>query len=537
MSARATVMVLLALSAGYAHAEHCPDVRAEAAEITALRDSNPAAGIARGEQALAALVEGGHECSREAAWLHAAIGSNLNILGRNAEAAREFERGLDGLGDLADDELRATLHRGAGLAHYDIGDFPTALEHYLEALAASEAAGDVIGAAKTAGNIGILHVTTGSLDHAKTFHDRALAGFEAADFKPGIAGTLINLGALAAKFASAAADAGDADAERRHNADLGAYNERALALFEELGNARGVAYAASNVGLAYDRLGEHEAGLDFHERSLAARRAVGDKLGIVNSLTYLGSSLMALGRHSEADARFAEASALLPEGNPRLALTVYEPWAELEAARGDFAAALNRHQVVDDLRAEIAAEDRDKRVAEIQARFDSAQQQRRIEALQAAQTLTEATVARQRTLLALSLAALVLLLLLLAVGAGWTRARRRYAADMARAARTDELTGLANRREARERILYETRRSRRSGRPFTVALLDIDGFKAINDSHGHEVGDRVLRDVARRLKTMLRRQDTLARWGGDELLVLLPETAEAGGADRRSALT
>src|SRR5690606_37876333 len=118
------------------------------------------------------------------------------------------------------------------------------------------------------------------------------------------------------------------------------------------------------------------------------------------------------------------------------------------------------------------------------------EQERRIESLQAAQALAEATVARQRTLLALSLAALVLLLLLLAVGAGWTRTRRRYAADMARAARTDELTGLANRREVRERILYETRRSRRSGRPFTIALFDIDGFKAVNDTYGHETGDR-----------------------------------------------
>ena len=527
---RCALALVAALQAAPALAEHCPETRAAAERITALRDSDPAAGIEQGEAALAALENGGHPCPAEAARLHAAIGSNLNIMGRNAEAAAQFADALTQLEDVDNPELRATLHRGAGLALYDLGDFPAALVHYLDALAASEAAGDVVGAAKTAGNIGILHVTTGSLDRAQAFHERALAGFEAAGFQPGVAGTLVNLGALAAKLAAAADDAGDADAARRHNAALRAYNERALALFEELGNPRGVAYAASNVGLALDRLGEHGAGLSFHERSLAARRAIGDEFGIINSLTSLGASLTALRRFAEADARLAEAAALLPDSNPRLALTVHEPWAALEAARGDPAAALARHEIVDALRSEIADADRNERVAEIQARYDSVQQQQRIDDLQYEQTVTRLRLERQRAWLVTGAFVVVLLLAIVAGLVAWQRVSRRHASALERAARTDELTGLANRRDVRERIGYEIRRSRRSGRPFSVALLDIDGFKAVNDAFGHAAGDRGLIEIARRIEPALRRQDTLARWGGDELLVLMPETGERGAA-------
>ncbi|MBP7738501.1 MAG: diguanylate cyclase [Spirochaetes bacterium] len=91
-------------------------------------------------------------------------------------------------------------------------------------------------------------------------------------------------------------------------------------------------------------------------------------------------------------------------------------------------------------------------------------------------------------------------------------------------ARMDPLTGLANRRFLLERLEQETARSRRTGRPLSIAMVDVDNFKIINDSHGHECGDLILKQVARTMKDSIRKEDMVARWGGEEFLLLFVET-------------
>ena len=91
-------------------------------------------------------------------------------------------------------------------------------------------------------------------------------------------------------------------------------------------------------------------------------------------------------------------------------------------------------------------------------------------------------------------------------------------------ARHDALIGLPNRMAANERLHGEFLLLKRSHPPYALLLLDIDHFKQVNDSLGHEAGDRVLRGVAQRLRASLRDSDFLARWGGEEFLALLPAT-------------
>ena len=88
----------------------------------------------------------------------------------------------------------------------------------------------------------------------------------------------------------------------------------------------------------------------------------------------------------------------------------------------------------------------------------------------------------------------------------------------------DVLTGLPNRRLLVDKVKEETARSHRTHQPFTVAMLDLDDFKAVNDAFGHEAGDLMLVHVAKTLKQHLRESDTCGRWGGEEFLLLLPET-------------
>ncbi len=96
---------------------------------------------------------------------------------------------------------------------------------------------------------------------------------------------------------------------------------------------------------------------------------------------------------------------------------------------------------------------------------------------------------------------------------------------------TDSLTGLANRRALDIRLTAEVNRSIRSKAPLTIILLDLDNFKLVNDTYGHQVGDEILRSIAAILATRIRGQDLATRYGGEEFMLILPDTNITGAID------
>ncbi|RTI54456.1 GGDEF domain-containing protein [Thermus scotoductus] len=89
---------------------------------------------------------------------------------------------------------------------------------------------------------------------------------------------------------------------------------------------------------------------------------------------------------------------------------------------------------------------------------------------------------------------------------------------------TDPLTGLPNRRALEMAMEREAARVERGERPFSLVLVDLDDFKRVNDTHGHQVGDRILKEVAQYLVAHVRQGDLVGRWGGEEFAVILPRT-------------
>lgn len=100
--------------------------------------------------------------------------------------------------------------------------------------------------------------------------------------------------------------------------------------------------------------------------------------------------------------------------------------------------------------------------------------------------------------------------------------------EVARMADTDSLTGLANRRSLTKSLAREVARSERTGEPLSLAVLDIDHFKRINDTFGHLAGDEVLRTVAQAMAAHVRDVDIVARYGGEEFAVVLPNCSSEG---------
>lgn len=161
------------------------------------------------------------------------------------------------------------------------------------------------------------------------------------------------------------------------------------------------------------------------------------------------------------------------------------------------------------LQARYAAAQRDAENAELRHRSE------------AARLALEAQAARQRALWAALLT--LALVSAAALGFGWQAiARRRVLADLAL---RDELTGAPNRRAVTAYAQAQFEQARRLGVPLTLALLDLDNFKRLNDTLGHAAGDAVLCALARAAQGVLRGQDRLGRWGGEEWLLVMPGTS------------
>ena len=113
---------------------------------------------------------------------------------------------------------------------------------------------------------------------------------------------------------------------------------------------------------------------------------------------------------------------------------------------------------------------------------------------------------------------------------GFQHSLKEANALLDKAARRDYLTGLPNRRDMIERIESEISRAKRHDGAFSIIISDIDRFKAVNDTYGHEAGDLVLKSVSEVLRRSLRLEDHCARWGGEEFLICLPQTSLSNAA-------
>ncbi|HSW05355.1 GGDEF domain-containing protein [Aquabacterium sp.] len=236
---------------------------------------------------------------------------------------------------------------------------------------------------------------------------------------------------------------------------------------------------------------------------------------------------VALGRQAEARRDFeALQAAWAADGATGMQVTSLREYSDALAQAGELKAALEMHHRERALTEALMAANRDAALAELRTRYDREAQQRNILQLERDNALKSAELANRglsRKLWALGAGvlalAMTLLLLLVRRVRETNRRLERSHASLRVASERDALTGLANRRHFQAVLQAENQQAEFNG---ALLMVDIDHFKRINDEHGHAVGDSVLVEVARRVAAAVRGKDTVARWGGEEFLVLAP---------------
>jgi len=518
----------LLLESAWSTEPDCGALLERAVEVRELRDRDANAGVEAGHRLLDELRGPVPECPAARALTHAALAANLHILGRMDGALESVSDALAGLERVDDPVQRATVHRTAGVVFWEVEVHDRALSHYQRALEYSRDAGDAVSIGRTAGNIGNLHTTLGNFDDAERYHREALSAFESSNFRQGVAGTLVNLGALALRRAVNLDEQGRSQAAidaHRSNLD---YNRRALGLFEQIGNPRGIAYAADNVARALVSLKRPEEALPVHQRSLQLRRQVGDRLGGVQSLLTGAAIHRAMDRPEIALGLLDQALQELSDDNTALRRRTIERQIELLVDLRRWREAFERQSTLMAMQEAAVIEEITARTEEIETRYRADQLQRQLDLQRTRTQVSEQRAERQRLISLASIVTVVLLMVIVVLLFNRYRLGQQVSRSLDRAARTDPLTGLANRRDMTEQIDQAIARCRDAGESAALVMADIDSFKRINDTLGHQQGDRVLIHVAGLLRDQVRGKDWISRWGGEEFLLLLSDTGLNG---------
>jgi diguanylate cyclase (GGDEF)-like protein len=404
----------------------------------------------------------------------------------------------------------------------DLADYERGLDHHLKALAIRERLGDEGDVALSLNNIGIVYSRLRHNDRALDYFGRALV--------------LRRRLGPATRLAAILSNIGDAHLER---GDLGAAlqaHQEALEIRTRVGDRSATSLshrALGSVYLAMRRLPDAERELD---EALALGDAVGDKGAAVRNRLALAAVDRQSGRPQRAVTRARQAVEIASGMAARelQRLSFEELAAALEAA-GRPAESLAAYRSFKRLSDEILDEGTARRVASLDKRYELEKREREMERLVNARS-------RQRDAAA---AAFVLL----ALGGFAVYSRRAFTARLAeRLSVTDTLTGLKNRRYVLQTIGADVAASVRRHREalsrgeaareadLVFFLVDIDGFKAVNDAHGHAAGDLVLAETSRLLEAACRQSDVVARWGGEEFLVLARFTERTQAAAQAERL-
>gem|GEM_PF-4338769 len=304
---------------------------------------------------------------------------------------------------------------------------------------------------------------------------------------------------------------------QRYSEALSSY-EQALKLSRELKLGQHepeimVAFAAT-----YVSMGDPDTALSWSQQALESASRAGVEVQIIGALNSLSQTYLALRNYNLAIAASERALGLAQRQEvPQLILDTLRQLATAYKSAGRFKEALMTLETYTGNYQKMLEDRAGRRLAELQSLLESEVSEREIERLQQENQIRalELQQERNRRIVWISPVAILVLIIVFLVMRYFT---------VQRLSRTDELTQIPNRNHLSMLLEQEFRRFQRYGNPCCLMILDIDDFKAFNDSYGHDCGDRVLAEVARVVTDNVRNADRVGRWGGEEFVVLFPQT-------------
>jgi diguanylate cyclase (GGDEF)-like protein len=432
-----------------------------------------------------------------------------------AQALADYLSAIEIARRIENDRLLADGLVARGNVHSLLGEQGRAVLDFLDAQRLYERAGRHFDAETNLLNLAIAYRRMGDADKAIEYLRQSAASAEREQDWNTLLTTLY-------QTAFIHEDAGRADEA------LAAY-QRGLALAVRQGSTYDVGGTWLGMANAYLLKHEPRQALQALDRAEAAFKSFGDRSNQEMVDLRRGQAHAALGDHARALQSYARAArSIEASGNLRYMAYLYEARAKTLQALGRSDAAIADLERYIALQKRIADANRSQQSEVLRYQFDTARrdlENARLQAEQQSQQQKLDATERVRRWQALTLVSAGVLMLLL-LGLLWRQLRRMRRIRLL--AMTDELTGVGNRRRIDAAGELAVAQARATGTPLAVLTFDLDNFKRINDTQGHAAGDRVLIAVVRACERTLRAHDLLGRLGGEEFVVLAPDTAREG---------
>ena len=485
------------------------------------RNIDPQKAIEYGEEALKIIDNIDDEIEKAHFFNHLAWAyKNINEFNK----AREYtERGRECAISIDSSGLEAYALNTLGSIYLAENQYDKALENFLSALRIQEEKNDRASIASTMNNIGLIFFSTGDYNKSIEYISQALEIWEELGQKRSVAIAKQN---IANVYSS----------QNKPEKAL-EYYLSSLKNCEEVGDERLSGRILINTAIIYYmKFFDIEKALEYFNRALVITRKYDDKENIARTIHYIAAINKDKGKYDKSIAQEYEALRIAKEIDDQFQKKcILQELSYMYADLHDFENAFNYHVRFKEINDSIFSIEQSEQITEMETKYETEKKEQQIVLLEKDNTIAGLKIKRQRLLLLYSVIGIVLILAFVLILSNLYRQKTKTAKALAVAngkleelSRTGSLTKLWNRRYLHEIVERERVRIKRSFEAFSFILMDIDHFKNVNDTYGHECGDYVLSTMAVILRSAVRKQDVVGRWGGEEFLLFLPSTSLQG---------
>ena len=440
-----------------------------------------------------------------------------NMLGEN-ELALKSANLAHSAAEYSEDPLSIALSETelGNISSYQ-GNYADALNHYLSAYPRLQQLGYKPYISDLVLSIASAYRRMGLYDKAITYIDEAEKEFNAPEER-------FRLAMIMHEKAFSYAERGEPEQA------LALFNQ-SIEVYNELAVPEWIAYTNVNLVWIYNLLGQFDNALAVAAEAESVLNH-GNPSNMANLQTYQallalykGEALLADKQVNAALESLALADKLLSEqAVPRYMLQLHLHYADALAQAGQYSLAYTKLGQYVELNNRQQANAREQQANLLRFQFDFTRQQEKNDQLAAEKLAAEQYISTLQLAQRWQYVAIIAIVLMLFILVSFAVSLKKRNRKLHRLAMTDELTGIANRRRIMMLAEQERVKATETSSPICLLIIDLDHFKKINDNHGHDAGDIVLQQVCLTISSVLRQQDHFGRTGGEEFLIILPNT-------------